>query len=137
MYICICNAITEKDLERKPELKKLLGNNCGQCMMDDEWENEGGMVLPYIDDNSSREEVDNWKKGMIDKKVKDMQDYKIEIIIRAPFDTVKNGVGRLAREICDRMYLSKGNKDTKVYSYAAEPIDRESDEYKFIRDMDK
>ena len=38
-------------------------------MMDDEWENEGGTVLPYIDDNSSREEVDNWKKGIIDKPI--------------------------------------------------------------------
>ena len=105
--------------------------------MEDEWENEGGMALPYIDDNSSREEVDNWKKGMIDKKVKDMQDYKIEIIIRAPENAVKNGVSKLVRELYERLILSKGNKKTTVYSYALEPIDRDSDEYKFIRDMDK
>ena len=32
MYVCICNAITVKDLERDPELKKLLGTKCGRCM---------------------------------------------------------------------------------------------------------
>lgn len=32
MYVCICNAITEKDLKRNPELKKLLGTKCGKCM---------------------------------------------------------------------------------------------------------
>jgi|TARA_B100000809_G_scaffold41108_1_gene35854 hypothetical protein len=30
---------------------------------EDDWENEGGMALPHIDDNSSREELDNWKEG--------------------------------------------------------------------------
>ena len=30
---------------------------------EDDWENEGGMAfLPVIDDNSSREELDNWKE---------------------------------------------------------------------------
>ena len=66
-----------------------------------------------------------------------MQHYKIEIIIKAPFDSVKSGVVRLARELYDRLILGKGNKETKVYSYAIESIDCESDEYKFIRDMDK
>lgn len=32
MYVCVCNNITEKDLERDPELKKLLGTKCGKCM---------------------------------------------------------------------------------------------------------
>lgn len=32
MYVCICNAITVKDLERDPGLRKLLGNKCGRCM---------------------------------------------------------------------------------------------------------
>ena len=27
-----------------------------------DWENEGGVVLPDVDDNSPREELDNWKK---------------------------------------------------------------------------
>ena len=29
---------------------------------EDGWENEGGMALPDVDDNSPREELDNWKK---------------------------------------------------------------------------
>ena len=66
-----------------------------------------------------------------------MQEYKIEIIIKTSEDVVKNGWGRFARELYDKCYLSKGNKDTKVYSYSVEPIDRDSDQYKFIRDMDK
>ena len=28
----------------------------------DDWENEGGVILPDVDDNSPREELDNWKK---------------------------------------------------------------------------
>ena len=27
-----------------------------------DWENEGGMALPVVDDNSPREELDNWKE---------------------------------------------------------------------------
>ena len=27
----------------------------------DDWENEGGMALPDVDDNSSREEIDFWR----------------------------------------------------------------------------
>ena len=27
-----------------------------------DWENEGGVTLPDVDDNSPREELDNWKK---------------------------------------------------------------------------
>ena len=68
---------------------------------------------------------------------KNMEYYKVEILIKTPEEAVKNGVARLSREIYERMYLSKGNKDTKVYSYSVEPIDRDSDQYKFIRDMDK
>ena len=29
---------------------------------EDGWENEGGMALPVVDDNSPREELDNWKE---------------------------------------------------------------------------
>ena len=29
---------------------------------EDDWENEGGVVLPDVDDNSPREELDNWKE---------------------------------------------------------------------------
>ena len=29
---------------------------------EDDWENEGGVILPEVDDNSSREELDNLKE---------------------------------------------------------------------------
>jgi diadenosine tetraphosphate (Ap4A) HIT family hydrolase len=32
---------------------------------EDGWENEGGMALPEVDDNSPREELDNWKETYI------------------------------------------------------------------------
>ena len=32
MYVCICNAITEKDLTDSPDLKERLGTVCGQCL---------------------------------------------------------------------------------------------------------
>jgi diadenosine tetraphosphate (Ap4A) HIT family hydrolase len=31
---------------------------------EDGWENEGGMALPVVDDNTPREELDNWKNGV-------------------------------------------------------------------------
>ena len=62
-------------------------------------------------------------------------DYKVEIIIKTDENEVKNGVGKFARSMYDKFFLSKGN--LKVYSYSVEPIDREKAEYKFIKDMDK
>ena len=41
---------------------------------EDGWENEGGMALPDVDDNSSREELDNWKK-----RYKGYRDWKKKI----------------------------------------------------------
>ena len=32
MYICICNAITEKDIRENPELNTLVGTVCGMCL---------------------------------------------------------------------------------------------------------
>jgi bacterioferritin-associated ferredoxin len=32
MYICICNAITEKDLIDSPQLNIKVGTVCGQCL---------------------------------------------------------------------------------------------------------
>ena len=32
MYICICNAITEKDIEKDPRLKEHVGSICGKCL---------------------------------------------------------------------------------------------------------
>ena len=34
MYLCICNEITEKDLEEYPELAELIGTCCGKCISD-------------------------------------------------------------------------------------------------------
>ena len=39
----------------------LKGNYCDDTTEGD-WENEGGMALPVVDDNSPREELDNWKE---------------------------------------------------------------------------
>ena len=32
MYICLCNAITESDLEKDPFLINVIGNQCGTCI---------------------------------------------------------------------------------------------------------
>ena len=32
MYVCICNAITEKDIRENPELNSLIGTVCGTCL---------------------------------------------------------------------------------------------------------
>ena len=32
MYICVCNAITDKMLEENPELMNKIGSNCGKCL---------------------------------------------------------------------------------------------------------
>ena len=29
---------------------------------EENWENEGGVTLPYVDDNTPREELDSWTK---------------------------------------------------------------------------
>ena len=35
MYVCICNAITEKDIKENPELNTLIGTVCGMCINDE------------------------------------------------------------------------------------------------------
>ena len=32
MYVCICNAITEKDIEKDPKLKERVWSVCGRCL---------------------------------------------------------------------------------------------------------
>jgi len=32
MYICVCNAITEKQLQENSFLLEVLGNKCGKCI---------------------------------------------------------------------------------------------------------
>jgi len=34
MYLCICCDITQKDLDKNPEFKKLIGSVCGKCISD-------------------------------------------------------------------------------------------------------
>jgi len=37
MYICICNAIREKDLIDNPTLKTKVGSVCGQCIDNEDY----------------------------------------------------------------------------------------------------
>ena len=32
MYVCICNAITESDIEKDPRLEERVGSICGKCL---------------------------------------------------------------------------------------------------------
>jgi bacterioferritin-associated ferredoxin len=34
MFICICNEITERDLEKDPGLISKIGTECGKCLSD-------------------------------------------------------------------------------------------------------
>ena len=51
-------------------MKPIKGNYCDEnsiCPIvndttEGDWENEGGVVLPDVDDNTSREELDSWTK---------------------------------------------------------------------------
>ena len=51
MYVCVCNNITEQDLERDPELKKLLGTECGKCIGDEMNVSE---ILKELESDNSR-----------------------------------------------------------------------------------
>ena len=41
---------------------------------EDGWENEGGMALPVVDDNTSREELDSWTKTTAKSTTKGIKD---------------------------------------------------------------
>lgn len=34
MYVCICNKITQTDLDKNPLLAKVVGTHCGKCTSD-------------------------------------------------------------------------------------------------------
>jgi len=34
MIVCVCNNISEKDLEKNPELINIVGSKCGICVRD-------------------------------------------------------------------------------------------------------
>ena len=36
--------------------------NTNSLQNEENWENEGGVTLPYVDDNTPREELDSWTK---------------------------------------------------------------------------
>ena len=46
-------SMIREELDFRAEIGKEITNN---------WENEGGMTLPYVDDNTPREELDTWRK---------------------------------------------------------------------------
>jgi diadenosine tetraphosphate (Ap4A) HIT family hydrolase len=58
------DAIFSCDDWEKKETRVVMGVCFGERddTTEDGWENEGGMALPEVDDNSPREELDNWKK---------------------------------------------------------------------------
>jgi len=64
-----------------------------------DWENEGGMAfLPVIDDNSSREELDNWKE-----RYKGYREYKDDIKSGMKTERVKKVDDDVWDEIVQRM----------------------------------
>ena len=66
---------------------------------EDGWENEGGMALPDVDDNSSREELDNWKK-----RYKGYRDWKKKI----PMNSLRS---------LEEEYNMKGNNTQHQYHF--------------------
>tara|TARA_B110000196_G_C21055972_1_gene619843 strand:- start:658 stop:822 length:165 start_codon:yes stop_codon:yes gene_type:complete len=44
MYVCICNAITEKDIKEKPELNNLVGTVCGMCINNEPEQNNKQII---------------------------------------------------------------------------------------------
>ena len=58
------DAIFSCDDWEKKETRVVMGVCFGERddTTEDGWENEGGMALPDVDDNSPREELDNWKE---------------------------------------------------------------------------
>ena len=44
MYICICNAITEKQLQENSFLLEVIGNKCGKCIEEEEIDDKERMT---------------------------------------------------------------------------------------------
>ncbi len=44
MYICVCNAITEKQLQENSFLLEVLGNKCGKCIEEEKIDDKERMT---------------------------------------------------------------------------------------------
>jgi len=54
----------QEDYDKRQNAKAVLqeGVNTDILQNEENWENEGGVSLPYVDDNTPREELDSWTK---------------------------------------------------------------------------
>ena len=66
-----------------------------------DWENEGGVVLPDVDDNSSREELDNWKK-----RYKEYREWKKKI----PMKELTRLEDEYFKKLLDRNWFDKDSR---------------------------
>ena len=55
MYICICNAITEKQLQENSFLLALVGSKCGKCLEKSIHDKERMLYLTDTKDKSSKD----------------------------------------------------------------------------------
>jgi len=99
------------------------------------WENEGGMAfLPVIDDNSSREELDNWKE-----RYKGYREYKEEKSVPAPCSRTALVRDRYIDDINSGMKTERFKKvDEDVWDKVVKRMrDKEKREEKKRRENDK
>ncbi len=73
---------------------------------EDGWENEGGMALPVVDDNTPREELDNWKNGVSKRR---------KILFHHWYDKDGRMVQKMDKERKNmtQLYLSRQDKGTE------------------------
>ena len=77
-YGYIRDMMTNRVEEYRKELdKELSASSTVDDTTEDGWENEGGMALPDVDDNSSREELDNWRERY--KRYREHREWKKKI----------------------------------------------------------
>jgi hypothetical protein len=55
MYLCICNKITEKDLEDQPLLWNIVGMCCGKCISDGAEPDFDGVCETIVDNAGDSE----------------------------------------------------------------------------------
>ena len=101
-YGYIRDMMTNRVEEYRKELdKELSASSTVDDTTEDGWENEGGMALPDVDDNSSREELDNWKK-----RYKGYRDWKKKI----PMNSLRSLEKEYNGCFDDRYWFDKDNK---------------------------
>ena len=99
-YGYIRDMMTNRVEEYRKELdKELSASSTVDDTTEDGWENEGGMALPDVDDNSSRVELDNWKE-----RYKGYREWKKKIPMK--------DLARLEEE-----YNMKGNNTQHQYHF--------------------